>query len=74
LTDEEGAAYRLVGTARGNFITAADPDAEFLLRQGFCHFKVNLIGESGFFGTVDFLLRRKNGEEVIRDRGSCHFA
>jgi hypothetical protein len=74
LTDEEGTTYRLVGTARGNFMTAADPDAEFLLEQGFFHFKVNLIGEGGLFGTVDFLLRRKNGEEVIRDRGTCHFA
>jgi hypothetical protein len=75
LTDEEGTAYRLVGTARGNFITAADPDAEFLLEQGFFHFKVNLIGEGGLFGTVDFLLRReKDGEEVVRDRGSCRFA
>jgi hypothetical protein len=75
LTDGEGTAYRLVGTARGNFITAADPDAEFLLQRGFFHFKVNLIGERGLFGTIDFLLRRKqNGEEVIRDRGSCHFA
>jgi hypothetical protein len=74
LTDEEGNAYRLVGTARGNFITAADPDDEFALEEGFFHFKVNLIGDGGLFGTVDFLLRRKNGEEVIRDRGSCHFA
>ena len=75
LTDEEGTAYRLVGTARGNFITAADPEDEFLLEQGFFHFKVNLIGEGGLFGTVDFLLRRKkNGEQVVRDRGSCHFA
>ena len=75
LTDAEGTVYRLVGTARGNFITAADPEDEFLLQQGFFHFKVNLIGERGLFGTADFLLQRKlNGEEVIRDRGSCHFA
>jgi hypothetical protein len=75
LTDEQGTEYRLVGTARGNFVTAADPEDEFLLEQGFFHFKVNLIGEGGLFGTVDFLLRRKkNGEEVVRDRGSCHFA
>ena len=75
LTDAEGTEYRLVGTARGNFITAADPEDEFLLQRGFFHFKVNLIGERGLFGTVDFLLQRKqNGEEVIRDRGSCHFA
>jgi hypothetical protein len=74
LTDEEGNAYRLVGTARGNFITATDPDDEFALEEGFFHFKVNLIGEGGLFGTVDFLLRRENGEEVIRDRGSCRFA
>jgi hypothetical protein len=74
LTDEEGTEYRLVGTARGNFVTAADPEDEFLLEEGFFHFKVNLIGEDGLFGTVDFLLRRTNGEEVVRDRGSCHFA
>ena len=74
LTDADGTEYRLVGTARGNFITAADPDAEFLLEQGFFHFKVNLIGEGGLFGTVDFLLRRNNGEEVLQDRGTCHFA
>ena len=48
---------------------------EFALQRGFFHFKVNLIGGGGLFGTVDFLLRRKkNGEEVVRDRGSCHFA
>jgi len=75
LTDEEGTVYRLVGTARGNFITAADPDAEFLLQRGFFAFKVNLIGERGLYGTVDFVLRRKkNGAELVRDRGSCHFA
>jgi hypothetical protein len=74
LTDEEGTAYRLVGTARGNFITAADPEDELALRRGFFHFKVNLIGEDGLFGTINFLLRRKkNGEEIVRDRGSCHF-
>jgi hypothetical protein len=75
LTAEDGTPYRLVGTARGNFLTAADPEAEFLLEQGFFHFKVNLIGDGGLFGTIDFLLRRKkNGEDVVRDRGSCHFA
>ena len=74
LTGEEGTEYRLVGTARGNFITAADPEDEFLLQQGFFHFKVNLMGEEGLFGTVDFLLRRTDSEETIQDRGSCHFA
>ncbi len=75
LTAEDGTSYRLVGTARGNFLTTADPEVEFLLEQGFFHFKVNLIGDSGLFGTIDFLLRRKrNGEDVVRDRGSCHFA
>ena len=75
LTDEEGNAYRLVGTARGNFVTAADPEDEFALEWGFFAFKVNFIGEGGLFGTVDFLLRREqNGDELIRDRGSCHFA
>jgi hypothetical protein len=74
LTDEEGTEYRLVGTAHGNFLTAADPEDEFLLEQGFFHFKVNLIGEDGLFGTIDFLLQRTDGEEVVRDRGSCHFA
>jgi hypothetical protein len=33
-------------------------------------FKANLIGEGG----IDFLLQRENGNELIRDRGSCHFA
>jgi hypothetical protein len=74
LTDEEGNAYRLVGTARGNFVTAADPENEFALQSGFFAFKANLIGESGLFGSIDFLLRRDNGNELIRDRGSCHFA
>jgi hypothetical protein len=75
LKDEDGTAYRLVGTARGNFITAGDPEDEFALQQGFFAFKVNLIGEGGLFGSVDFLLqRKKNGDEIIRDRGSCHFA
>jgi hypothetical protein len=75
LTDEEGNAYRLVGTARGNFVTAADPEDELALESGFFAFKANLIGESGLFGTIDFLLRRdQNGNELIRDRGSCHFA
>jgi hypothetical protein len=75
LTDEEGNAYRLVGTARGNFVTAADPEDELALESGFFAFNANLIGESGLFGTIDFLLRRdQNGNELIRDRGSCHFA
>jgi hypothetical protein len=38
LTDEEGNAYRLVGTARGNFVTAADPEDEFALESGFFAF------------------------------------
>jgi hypothetical protein len=74
LTDEEGNAYRLVGTARGNFVTAADPEDESTLESGFFAFKANLIGERGLFGSIDFLLRRQNGDELIRDRGSCHFA
>ena len=75
LTDAAGTSYRLVGTARGNFLTAADPENEFALEQGFFHFKVNLIGEGGRFGTIDFLLRRtKDGEQIVRDRGNCHFA
>jgi hypothetical protein len=74
LTDEEGNTYRLVGTARGNFVTAADPEDEFALESGFFAFKASLIGEGGLFGSIDFLLRRQNGNELIRDRGSCHFA
>jgi hypothetical protein len=51
------------------------PEDEFALEWGFFAFKVNLTGEGGLFGTVDFLLRREqNGDELIRDRGSCHFA
>jgi hypothetical protein len=74
-TDEQGNAYRVVGTVRGNFVTAADPDDEFALEWGFFAFKANFIGERGLFGTIDFLLRREqNGDELIRDRGSCHFA
>jgi hypothetical protein len=74
LTDEEGNAYRLVGTAHGNFVTAADPEDELALTSGFFAFKANLIGEGGLFGTIDFLLRREqNGNELIQDRGSCHF-
>jgi len=59
-------------TVKGGTVLERD---EFALQRGFFHFKVNLIGGGGLFGTVDFLLRRKkNGEEVVRDRGSCHFA
>jgi hypothetical protein len=58
LTNEEGDAYRLVGTARENFVTAADPEDEFALESGFFAFKANLIGAGGLFGTIDFLPRR----------------
>lgn len=75
LTDEEGNAYRLVGTARGNFVTATDPENELALESGFFAFNANLVGEGGLFGSIDFLLRREeSGDELIRDRGSCHFA
>ena len=41
---------------------------EGLLEQGFFHFKVNLIGDGGLFGSIDFLLRRKtNGEDVVQE-------
>jgi hypothetical protein len=55
-------------------VTAADPEDEFALESGFFAFKANLIGERGLFGSIDFLLRRQNGSELIRDGGSCHFA
>jgi hypothetical protein len=74
LTDEEGNGYRLVGTARGNFVTAADPEDEFALESGFFAFKANLIGQGGLFGSIDFMLRGQNGNELIRDRSSWHFA
>ena len=74
LRDQGGNAYRLVGTARGNFATAADPEDEFALESGFFALKANLSGERGLFGSIDFLLCRQNGNELIRDGGSCHFA
>src|SRR5215204_6852572 len=59
-------------TVKGGTVLERD---EFALQRGFFHFKVNLIGGGGLFGTVDFLLRRKkNGEEVVRDRGPLPFA
>ncbi len=71
-TDEGGTVYRLRGAERGNF-TTPDPDAEGG-EVGSYQFKLNIIGPDGLFGTVDFRIRvKKNGDEIIRDRGSCQF-
>ncbi len=70
--DEEQTVYRLVGSASGNF-TTPDPDAEGG-EVGFFHFKLNIIGPGGLFGTVNFRIQIKpNGDEIIRDRGTCEF-
>jgi hypothetical protein len=71
-TDEEGVVYRVVGPAVANF-TTPDPEAEGG-EVGFFRFKINFIGPGGLFGGVDFHLRvNRNGEEIVRDRGSCSF-
>jgi hypothetical protein len=70
LTDAEGTVYRAVGRVHGNF-TTPDPDAEGG-EVGTFSIRVNFLGPGGLFGTVDFRLRvNRNGEETVRDRGTC---
>jgi hypothetical protein len=71
-TDEDGVVYRVVGPTVANF-TTPDPEAEGG-EVGFFRFKINFIGPGGVFGGVDFRVRmNRNGEEIVRDRGSCQF-
>lgn len=71
-TDEAGNEYRIVGSFGGNF-TTPNPEQEGE-EVGFFRVKLNIIGERGLFGTVDFSERRKpNGEATVTDRGSCQF-
>jgi hypothetical protein len=69
-TDEEGVVYRVVGPTVGNF--TFNPEAPEGSDVGFFRFKINFIGPGGLFGRVDFRIRfNRNGEEFVRDRGSC---
>jgi hypothetical protein len=71
-SDEEGVVYRVVGPIHGNF-TTPDPEGDGG-EIGFFHQKLNFIGPGGLFGTLDVLERVKpNGDEIVRDRGTCHF-
>jgi hypothetical protein len=71
---DDGTVYRVVGApgAAANF-TTSDPEAEETGDEvGIFRFKLNIIGPGGLFGTVDFRIRNKrNGDEIIRDRGTC---
>jgi hypothetical protein len=72
-TDEEGTVYRLVGGIRLNF-TTPDPDEETGEEIGFFKIRINIIGPGGLFGKMKFTERVKpNGDEVIRDKGTCQF-
>jgi hypothetical protein len=70
--DEEGTVYRLVGGIRHNFTT---PDPEEVTDPiGFFKININVVGPGGLFGKVKFTERVKpNGDEIIRDRGTCQF-
>jgi hypothetical protein len=70
-TDDAGTVYRLEGSEHGTF-TTADPEAEGA-EVGFFRLKFNIIGPAGLFGTVDFGIRTRNGEEIVTDTGTCHF-
>jgi hypothetical protein len=70
-TDEEGTVYRVVGGTRLNF--TSDPEEE-TGEIGFFHDKFNIIGPGGLFGKVNFRVQiKRNGDEVIRDKGNCDF-
>ena len=71
-TDEEGNEFRIVGSFGGNF-TTPNPEEEGG-EVGFFRVKLNIIGDRGLFGTIDFGERRKaNGAAPVTDRGSCQF-
>ena len=68
----EATVYRLRGVAHGSFTTPT-PDAEGG-EVGFFRFRLNIVGPGGLFGTVDFRFQvKRNGEEIVRDRGTCQF-
>ena len=73
--DEEGVEYRVVGPTHANFTTSdPDPEADTGDAIGFFHQKLNIIGPGGLFGTLDFRLQfKRNGDVVVRERGSCQF-
>ena len=54
---------------RVNF--TSDPETGAI---GFFHDKFNIIGPGGLFGSVDFRIQiKRDGEEIVRDRGTCEF-
>ena len=70
LQDEEGNAYRAVGTAQGNFRTP-NPEEEGG-EVGFFRFRVTIVGQGGKLGTVWFTERtRRNGQSTSVNRGNC---
>ena len=71
-TDEDGNAYRAVGSAHGNFRTP-NPEQEGG-EVGFFRVKLVIVGKGGVFGTVDFRERMtRNGESKVVNRGNCDF-
>jgi hypothetical protein len=77
VTDDEGTVYRVVGPGvRGNFTSSSpDPDAETGDEIGVLfRIRLNIIGPDGLFGKVNFRVQiKRNGDEVIRDKGNCEF-
>jgi hypothetical protein len=72
LTDAEGTVYRAVGRGHGNF-TTPDPEAEGG-EVGTFAIRVNFVGPGGLFGTLNVRVRvNRNGEETVRDTGTCQF-
>jgi hypothetical protein len=69
---EEATVYQIRGVAHGSF-TTPDPDKEGG-EVGLFRFKINILGPGGLFGTINFRIQdKRNGDEVIRDRGTCEF-
>jgi hypothetical protein len=76
VTDDEGTVYRVVGPGvRGNFTSSSpDPDADTGDEIGVFRIRLNIIGPDGLFGKVKFRVQNKrNGDEVVRDKGNCEF-
>ena len=76
VTDGE-TVYRVVGPGvRGNFTSSSpDPDAETGDEIGVLfRIRLNIIGPDGLFGKMHFRVQiKRNGDEVIRDKGNCQF-
>jgi hypothetical protein len=69
-TDEEETVYRVVGGTRLNFTSDPENGEEI----GFFHDKFNIIGPGGLFGKVNFRVQiKRNGDEIVRDKGNCEF-